>query len=269
MGVAALLFGLLVGFFHFNQAPALPQEQEMLAADLETPPAYELSASPDEAHPGAARDALMPAATTGTQRQQSTAVAPRRSDYHQLAAAQTPEQLAQAVADIVADKPGNAGKVVTIAIAQVYDQATLGEVATLVAAATRAAPGEAPAIAASVARSLSGRSDAATAAAVATIVSLVPEQARDVGLVVGAIIGEDAKTLGMVAQTVAIATGEETFSSLSEASGVSMSNLMKESTQLGVAVPYQVPAYAAALAPSASQVADSVPEASDAADGSM
>ena len=259
MGVAALLFGLLVGFFHFNPPADINQEQEMLAVELETPAGYEA-----EAEIGT-RDAAIEVSTSSATRQQSEP-AGRRPAHHALAAADTPEQLAQAVADIVAGKPGSAGKVVTIAMAQMYEDASLGDVATLVAAATKAAPDEAPAIAGAVARSLSDRSDAALAAAVATIVSVVPEQARDVGLVVGAIVGEDAAALGMVAQTVAIATGEETFSSLSEGSGVSMSVLMKESTQLGVGVPYQVPAYAAELAPSASRVADSAPDAS--ADGS-
>ncbi len=267
MGVAALLFGLLVGFFHFNQAPEVQQDQEMLAAEFDTPAAYESPAAIADSAVDLREFAQAPAATAD-QRQQSES-AGSLPVYHQLAAAETSEQLAQAVADIVADKPGNAGKVVTIAMAQVYEDASLGEVATLVAAATKAAPGEAPAIAGAVTRSLSDRSDAALAAAVATIVSLVPEQARDVGLVVGAIVGEDAPALGMVAQTVAIATGEETFSSLSEGSGISMSTLMKESTRLGVGVPYQVPAYAAALAPSASQVADSAAESSEAADGGM
>ncbi len=261
MGVAALLFGLLVGFFHFNQAADIPHDQEMLAAEPETPAAYQASAG---------TDAALDASTANQARQQSEPAGSKPA-YHQLAAAESSEQLAQAVADLVAARPGDAGKVVTIAMAQVHDDASLGDVATLVAAATKAAPGEAPAIAGAVARALSERSDPALAAAVATIVSLVPEQSRDVGLVVGAIIGDDAQALGMVAQTVAIATGEETFSSLSEGSGVSMSVLMTESTRLGVDVPYQVPAYAAELAPSASQVADSAPESTqtDAADGSM
>ncbi len=262
MGLAALLFGLVVGFFHFNAPADIPQEQEMLAFELETPAEYQAPANVD----GEARDAAIEVSSDSGARQQSE---PGKSQpaYHALAAAETPEKLAQAVADIVAARPGNAGKTVTIAMAQVYDDASLGDVATLVAAATKAAPGEAPAIAAAVTRSLSDRSDAALAAAVATIVSLVPEQSRDIGLVVGAIVGEDAATLGMVAQTVAISTGEETFSSLSEASGISMSVLMKESTRLGIEVPYEVPAFAAELAPSASQVADSAPDA--AADGSM
>ena len=264
MGVAALLFGLLVGFFHFTQAPEARQEQEMLAGELETPAVYQAPA----VEGGASRDSLpeSPAATGARQQSEHAGLKPV---FHRLAAAESAEQLAQAVADIVAESPGNASKVVTIAMAQVYEDASLGEVATLVAAATRAAPGEAPAIAGAVTRSLVDRSDAALGAAIATIVSLVPEQARDVGLVVGAIVGEDARALGMVAQTVAIATGEETFSSLSEASGVSMSTLMKESTRLGVGVPYEVPAYAAALAPTASQVADSTPEPAAAGDGSM
>ncbi|MEE4190192.1 MAG: hypothetical protein V2I66_01360 [Halieaceae bacterium] len=262
MGVAALLFGLLVGFFHFNQAPEVQQDQQMLAADLDTPAAYESSAA-------------LTSGTTELRDSAMTDLPPEgeaggsKPEYHALAAAETAEQRAQAVADIVADQPGRAGKVVTIAMAQVYDDASLGEVSTLIAAATKAAPGEAAAIAGAVTRSLADRSDAALAAAIATIVSLVPEQARDVGLVVGAIVGEDAPALGMVAQTVAIATGEETFSSLSEGSGVSMTMLMKESTRLGVDVPYQVPAFAAAMAPSASQVADSAPESADAADGSL
>lgn len=262
MGVAALLFGLLVGFFHFNQAPEVQQDQQMLADDLDTPAAYESSAD-------------LASGTTDLRDSAMADLPPQgeaggsKPEYRSLASAETAEQRAQAVADIVAGQPDRAGKVVTVAMAQVYDDASLGEVSTLVAAATKAAPGEAAAIAGAATRSLADRSDAALAAAIATIVSLVPEQARDVGLVVGAIVGEDAPALGMVAQTVAIATGEETFSSLSEGSGVSMTMLMKESTRLGVDVPYQVPAYAAAMAPSASQVADSAPESADAADGSL
>ena len=135
--------------------------------------------------------------------------------------------------------------------------------APLAAAATRAAPGEAPAIAGAVTRALKGNGDAVLAAAVATIVSLVPEQSRDIGLVVGAIVGEDVETLGMIAQTVAISTGEPTFASLSEASGVSVAALMRASSEFGSAVPFDVPAYAAQLAPSPSRVAADSPESPD------
>ena len=69
--------------------------------------------------------------------------------------------------------------------------------------------------------------------------------------------------LAMVAQTIAISVGQETFSSLSEGSGVSMSELMKRSSNLGIQVPFDVPNYAAQFAPSASMVADSVVGASD------
>ena len=116
----------------------------------------------------------------------------------------------------------------------------------------------APAIAATVARTFRNQSDPALAAAIATIVTLVPEQFREIGLVVGAVIGHDVEALGMVAQTVAIAVGKEIFSSLSQGSGLSLTALMKESFRLGVRVPFDVPNYAAQLAPSSSMLARSV-----------
>jgi hypothetical protein len=161
------------------------------------------------------------------------------------------------VADLVAAKPDRAASIVTIAMAQIYQDSTLGDVSLLAAAATKAAPSEAPSIAGAIARSIDKSATPALAAAVATIVSLVPEQSREIGLVVGAVVGDDPRALGMVAQTVAIAVGQETFSSLSEGSGVPMAALMKESSSLGVKVPFDVPAYAAQMAPSASMVADS------------
>lgn len=246
MGLAALLFGLLVGFFHFQGSHDNSAEREMLAVEPERPAAYAEhsgGSSSESSHPAAVE---APASETDS----------GKPSHAALADAENITELAQTVADLAAARPENAGKTLTIALAQVYGEATLGDVATLAAAATKAAPNQAPSIAAAVARSLKGNSEAALAAAVATIISLVPEQSRDVGLVVGAIIGDDVKALGMVAQTVAISTGEETFSSLSEGSGVAMARLMKESTGLGVNVPFDVPSYAAQLAPSPSMVAD-------------
>ncbi len=245
MGLAALLFGLLVGFFHFQDAAEVGSDQEMLASEPERPAAYaEYSGG-----------GTGPAPSDPSE----TAIAPAAGDvsgHAALANAENISELAQAVADLCAARPENAGKTLTIALAQVYGDATLGDVATLAAAATKAAPDQAPSIAAAIARSVGSDSEPALAAAVATIISLVPEQTRDIGLVVGAIVGDDPTALGMVAQTVAISTGEETFSSLSEGSGVAMSRLMKESSSLGVQVPFDVPSYAAQLAPSPSMVAD-------------
>lgn len=247
MGLAALVFGLLVGFFHFQGTPDNTAEQEMLAVEPERPAAYA------EASGGKPRSEPASDVNTEAAAQQGEEAAPTHAS---LAEADNITELAQTVADLAAARPENAGKTLTIALAQVYGEATLGDVATLTAAAIKAAPDEAPAIAAAAARSLQDGGDAALAAAVATLVSLVPEQSRDVGLVVGAIVGDDIKALGMVAQTVAISTGEETFSSLSEGSGIPMGRLMKESTGLGVNVPFDVPSYAAQLAPSPSMVAD-------------
>lgn len=253
MGIAALVFGLLVGFFHFQGAPDNSAEQEMLAVEPERPAAYA------EASGGARSEApaseVIAAPADDVEPAEVEAVEEEAPTHASLADAENITELAQIVADLAAARPENAGKTLTIALAQVYGEATLGDVATLTAAATKAAPDQAPAIAAAAARSLRDNSEPALAAAVATVVSLVPEQSRDIGLVVGAIIGDDIKALGMVAQTVAISTGEETFSSLSEGSGVPMGRLMKESTELGVRVPFDVPAYAAQLAPSPSMVA--------------
>ena len=245
MGLAALVFGLLVGFFHFTGSADAPDREtvaEALVEEPAKPEAYEIAsrAIADRADGNMSTQSPTPA-------------------HASLATAATIVELAQSVADLVADRPENAGKTLTIALAQVYEDATLGDIATLAAAATRAAPEQAPAIAGALARSLRAESQPALAAAVATIISLVPEQSRNVGLVVGAVLGDNPRALGMVAQTVAISTGEETFSSLSEASGVSIAVLMKESTRQGVGVPYDVPAYAAQLAPQPTRVAGDSP----------
>ena len=71
-----------------------------------------------------------------------------------------------------------------------------------------------------------------------------------------------------IAQTVAISTGEPTFASLSEASGVSVAALMRASSEFGSAVPFDVPAYAAQMAPSPSRVAEGSPESPD-TDGNL
>jgi hypothetical protein len=265
MGIAALLFGLVVGFFHFNQSVPLPEQQEMLAAEPQAPAGYE---SGTEMAADLHRTATQNSAPAGELAANGDAVA---APFVRLTGAEDVAGLAQAVADIVAGDPGSAGKVISIAMAQVDGEASLGDVATLAAAATKAAPDQAASIAGAVARSLSLRSHPALAAAVATIVSLVPEQVRDIGLVVGAVVGENPRALGMIAQTVAIATGEASFSSLSEGSGVAIGALMRESTRLGIDVPFQVPAYAAQLAPVASQVAEGAAAQSgeNAADSSM
>jgi hypothetical protein len=168
----------------------------------------------------------------------------------------SPQEMAQRVADQVADKPYSAASVITAALARTGDDSTLGDVAILAAAATRAAPDQAAAVAGAVTRSLADRPAPVLAAAIATIISLVPEQTRDIGLIVGGILGADIETLGMIAQTVAIATGEASFASLSESAGVSMGKLMRASAGFGVDVPFDVPAYAAQLAPGPGMVAD-------------
>jgi hypothetical protein len=242
MGVAVLLFGLLVGIFHFQGDEAEPQQQVSLSAEPVVPSQYEESA-PLQLAPVVAAEV-----TT-----RSDAAGP----YAALVTADTIEQLAQSVADLVAANPTKASAIVTIAMAQIIDDSTLGDVALLAGTATKAAPTQAPAIAGAIARSIDSRSDAALAAAIATIVSLVPEQTDKVGMVVGGIVGDNPDALAMVAQTIAISVGEETFSSLSDGSGVSMSELMKRSANLGIKVPFDVPNYAAQFAPSASMVADS------------
>ena len=255
MGIAVLLFGIIVGVFHYTgDAPAQEPAQTYSAAPQEPAGFREESQLAEIAPVGPAREQR--AAVQATPAAQPVHEAPA-TPYAALVGADNIEQLAQSVADLVAEKPGSASSVVTIALAQVYEKSTLGDVALLAASATKAAPEQAPAIAGAVTRSLHGQSDPALAASVATIISLVPEQSRDIGLVVGAIVGDDRETLGMVAQTVAIAVGQETFSSLSEGSGISMATLMKESSSLGIAVPFDVPNYAAQLAPNASMVADS------------
>ena len=258
MGLAVLLFGIVVGIFQFQADSPAHNETEMLASEVEAPAGYDdaLVVDGQQRDPEATRDYLSDRDST------PVAMAPASS-----AADEEPEvaiaemgnvELSQMVADRVAANPDSASSVIKMVLAGIGQDSTLGDIATLVAAATRAAPGEAPAIAGAVTRGLRGHGDAALAAAVATIVSLVPEQSRDVGMVVGAIVGDNPETLGMVAQTVAISTGEATFQSLSEASGVSVAKLMDASSGFGVDVPYAVPAYAAQVAPSPSQVAGGV-----------
>jgi hypothetical protein len=247
MGIAILLFGLVVGIFHFQAEDVSADQRQLLAAAPAEPAGYAASAP------------AVPLSKSSAFSSAQTAVAATSASvgsvYESLARAESPEQLAQAVADIVTAKPGSAASVVTIALAQMFDDSTLGDVALIAATATKAAPAEGASIAAAVARSVGSHSQPALAAAVATIISLVPEQSREIGLVVGAIIGDNPTALGMVAQTVAIAVGEETFSSLAEGSGVSVASLMKESSRLGIKVPFDVPMYAAQLAPASSMVA--------------
>ncbi|MEP5764272.1 MAG: hypothetical protein ABJ308_06750 [Halieaceae bacterium] len=269
--MAVLVFGLLVGIFHFQgdapdvaQRDALAATPEQPASYLENPALQPATETADADVPAVENQAAE--AVLADNSQTLTATIASNNPYAALAAARNNQELSQLVADIVAANPDRAGTVVTIALAQMYGSGTLGDIATLAATATKAAPEHAPAIAGAIARSIRDQSDPALAAAIATVIALVPEQTREVGLVVGAVIGADVDALGMVAQTVAIATGEETFSSLSEASGVSMSTLMKKSAGLGVKVPFDVPAYAAQLAPSASMVAGSVDSAATAGD---
>jgi len=184
VGIAVLVFGLLVGIFHFQGNNAEPEQQLTLSAEPPVPANYAAAAPIVKQTKTVAAVVVTPVAL---------------SPYAALAASENIAQLAQTVADLTAAQP----------------------------------------------------------AAVATIISLVPEQAHDIGMVVGAVIGNDADALGMVAQTVAISVGQETFSSLSEGSGVSMSALMKRSSNLGIQVPFDVPNYAAQFAPSPSMVADS------------
>lgn len=242
MSIAVIVFGLLVGFFHIQGSEPEPTQQLGLSAELVEPAGYSESA-PSE-----------PPRAIPTQAVKSTVGA---GPYAALASADTVAELAQHVADIVAAKPDTAASTMTIALAQIFGDSTLGDVALIAATATKAAPEQAPAIAGAVARSIGSQSDSALAATIATIVSLVPEQSDAVGMIVGAVIGNDPDALAMVAQTVAISVGQETFSSLSEGSGVSMAELMKRSSNLGIQVPFDVPNFAAQLAPSASMVAGS------------
>ena len=177
--------------------------------------------------------------------------------YVALAGARSKAELNQMVADLVASQPDKAGNILTIAMAQKYDNNTIGDVAMIAASATKAAPDHAVSIAAAVARSLK-HSPPALSASVASIVVLVPEQTQQVATVVGAVVGNNPETLGMIAQTVAIAAGEEVFTSLSTGSGTSVSAVMKESSRLGVRVPFEVPDYAAQTAPQPSMVADTL-----------
>jgi hypothetical protein len=254
MGIAVIVFGLLVGIFHYQGGGPAPTEQHTLSAKPAEPASYGDSA------------ATTRRADVGPQIVVSTSYT---GPYTAMESAQNIEQLAQGVADIVTAKPSEAAATVTLALAQIVDSSTLGDVALIAATATKAAPTQAPAIAGAVARSVGAQSKSALAAAIATIVSLVPEQAGDVGMIVGAVIGNDPDALAMVAQTIAISVGREAFSSLSEGSGVSMTELMKRSSSLGVLVPFDVPNFAAQFAPSASMVADSADSANAASQGAM
>ena len=247
MAIAALVFGLVVGFFHF-QGTAVPADAISLASEPEAPAAYV------EVHRASTTEKLTPPVKTmAAGGHEAVVVVPVLDQADSL----SPQEMAQRVADEVADNPSNAVRVITAALARAGDDSTLGDIATLAAAATRAAPDQAAALAGAVTRSLADRPAPVISAAIATIVSLVPEQTRDIGLVVGGILGADVETLGMIAQTVAIATGEASFESLSESSGVSMGELMRASSGFGVDVPFDVPAYAAQLAPGPGMVADS------------
>lgn len=247
MAIAALVFGLVVGFFHF-QGSAVPADTISLASEPEAPARYV------EVHRASTTEKLTPTVKTlAAGGRETVVVVPVFDGVDGL----SPQEMAQRVADEVADKPSDAARIISAALARAGGDSTLGDIATLAAAATRAAPDQAAAVAGAVTRSLADRPAPVIAAAVATIISLVPEQTRDIGLVVGGILGADVETLGMIAQTVAIATGEASFESLSESSGVSMGELMRASAGFGVDVPFDVPAYAAQLAPGPGMVADS------------
>lgn len=275
MEIAALLFSLLVGFFHFAGEPATGPntDQEMIASEPAAPVSYgddyALKSKPESGSGGqlAMRgDEIASAAGTEAKqmKQMEQIEAPQQvlkstngEASADLAESQTNAELIQRVADASAVSPQTAARTVSQAL-KLLDRkgTTLGDVATLAAAATKAAPEHAPAIAGALARSLDQGREPALAAAVATVVSLVPEQAREIGLVVGAIIGDQPETLAMVAQTIAIAAGQETFTSLAESSGVEIATLMKEGTRIGVRVPFEVPSFAADQAPEASMFAD-------------
>jgi hypothetical protein len=244
MGVAVLLFGLLVGIFHFQGADEDPQ-QKTLSAEPPSPASYEQATVPEPRKTKSVARRLSPDASFS-------------EAYAGLAATVGNKlELSQTLANFVAAQPDRAARLLTIALSQNIDTLTLGDVAALTATATKAAPEQALSIAGVVARSFRDQSDPALAAAIATIVSLVPEQSREIGLVVGAVVGDDPVALGMVAQTIAISVGQETFSSLSEGSGITISALMRESSRFGVNVPFDVPNYAAQLAPTASMLARS------------
>ena len=247
MAIAALVFGLVVGFFHF-QGAAVPADAISLASEPEPPARYV------EAHRPTTTEKSTPPVRSLTAGGSETIV-----DLPEFGGGdeQSPQDMAQRVADQVADRPSDAARIVSAALARAGDDSTLGEISTLAAAATRAAPERAVAVAGAVTRSLADRPAPVISAAIATIISLVPEQARDIGLIVGGILGADVETLAMIAQTVAIATGEASFASLSESSGVSVGELMRASAGFGVDVPFEVPAYAAQHAPGPGRVADS------------
>ena len=263
MEIAALLFSLLVGFFHVtndvNQGPN--NDQQMIAVGAEAPAAYGEHYTSQGSAPGGGQVAAPVASTQQKQVPPAQAESEKQQPHTEadsdLETANSNAELIQRVADASAVQPQTAARTVSAALALLDKRkTTLGDVATLAAAATKAAPEHAPAIAGALARSLGEGREPALAAAVATVVSLVPEQARDIGLVVGAIVGDQPETLAMVAQTIAIAAGQETFTSLAESSGVEIATLMKEGTRIGVRVPFEVPSFAADQAPEASMFAD-------------
>jgi hypothetical protein len=261
MGMAVLVFSLVVGIFHLQGDSTEIPGSGQLSAAAELPDNYREPDSPTGSAPveNLSRDSAEDAGVESLPEvSQDSAAQPLVLRIREAA---TTQDLAQAVADLAAGNPQDAALAVKLALARDIGDRTLGDVSTLAAAATRSAPGQAPAIAGTVTRSLADSGDDVLAAAIATIVSLVPDQTRDIGLVVGAILGEDLDALAIVAQTVAIATGEATFSSLSESSGVSLASIMNASSRLGGGVPYDVPVYAAQNAPGASMVAgDDLPE---------
>ncbi len=249
MVIAILLFGLIVGVMQISSPAAVEQVANADGVrDNVMEVAREVAAEPVTAN------------AAGSAPSNSIVIDIRSHDgnpYVLMANARSKAELNQMVADLVANQPHKAGNIVTMAMAmaQQYDDNTIGDVAMISAAATKAAPEHAVSIAAAVARSLK-HAPAALSAAVASVVVLVPEQTQTIATVVGAVVGDDAYTLGMIAQTVAISSGEEVFTGLSTGSGASVAAVMKQSSRLGIRVPFEVPAYAAQIAPQPSMFAD-------------
>ncbi len=256
MAIAILLFGLIVGVMHATGPQPVLQPGEMVAKADVVQEAEQAAAEPISSSRTAARAAEQaPVPATAAL---DVSASTRTNPYEALARAGSTAEMNQMVADLVAASPDKAGQIVTIAIAQRFKDNTIGDVAMIAASATKAAPEQAVSIAGAVARSLKD-APPGLSAAVASIIVLVPEQTQQVATVVGAVVGDDATTLGMVAQTVAIASGQEVFGSLSTGSGASVAAVMKESSRLGIQVPFEVPDYAAQTAPQPTMVADTQP----------
>lgn len=248
MVIVILLFGLIVGVMQISSPVSVEQvgnADGIRANVIEV--AREVAAEPVTSSR---------TANTGAAKPSYAFVISRGGDpYAIMANTRSKAELNQMVADLLASRPAKTGNIVTMAMAQQYDNNTIGDVALIAAAATKAAPEHAVSIAAAVARSLKD-APAALSASIASIVVLVPEQSQTIATVVGAVVGDDAYTLGMIAQTVAISSGQEVFTGLSTGSGASVAAVMRQSSRLGTRVPFEVPAYAAHIAPQPSMFAD-------------